>query len=239
MDFDLAKAFKEPGYQARLLGMDLEQYQELKQSKVTFSVNEISRMEPAELNAEFFDKLFGPGQVTSEDELKEKIAEYMSGNFQRETDRYLHDSIRENFVDATKMELPDAFLKKWLLASNQGKVSEDDVDQEYPRYADEMKWNLIMNKIAEDHEVKVENEEVVNRAKDMIRAQLASSGLGDQMEDQLDVFADNYIKGEEGQNYLQVFNQVRGDKIMQYIREHISITEKEVNLEQFRKAVSK
>ncbi len=237
--FDLKKAFKEPAYQARLLGMDLEQYESLKDTKVTFTVQEISRMEPAQLNQEFFDKLFGPGQVSTEEELKDKIQEYMSGNFQREADRYLNDSIKDNFVDATKMDLPDAFLKRWLVVSNQGKVSEQDVDQEYPRYAEEMKWNLILNKIAEDHEIKVENEEVVNHAKDMIRAQLASSGIGDQMEDQLDVFADNYLKGEEGQNYLQVFNQVRGDKIMQYIREHISITKKEVNLEQFRKAVSK
>ncbi len=239
LEFDLKKAFKEPAHGARLLGMELEEFETLKDTKVTFTVKEISRMEPAELNQEFFDKLFGPEQVTSEDELKEKIKEYMSSNFQRETDRFLNDSIRDNMVGATKMELPDAFLKRWLVVSNQGKVSEQDVDQEYPRYAEEMKWNLIMNKIAEDHEVKVENEEVVSRAKDMIRAQLASSGLGDQMEDQLDVFADNYLKGEEGQNYMQVFNQVRGDKIMQHIREHISIAKKEVNLEQFRKAVSK
>lgn len=239
ISFDLKKAFKESEYQARLLGKSMDEYQELKDYKVLFTVEEISRIEPAALDQEFFDKLFGKDQVKSEQELREKIKEFMEDNFKRETDRFLADSIRETLVGATKMDLPEKFLKRWLVVSNEGKVSEEDVEKEYPRYADEMKWNLILNKVAEDNELKVENEEVVARAKEMIRAQLASSGLAGQMEDQLEVFADNYLKGEEGQNYLKVFNQVRNDKIMDYIRDQINIAKKEVNLEQFRKAIAK
>jgi trigger factor len=137
------------------------------------------------------------------------------------------------------MDLPDEFLKRWLVASNEGKVNEEEVAKDYQNYAEEMKWNLILNRIAEDNKVEVENEEVVSKAKELIVAQLASSGLGDQMADQLDAFADNYLKGNEGQNYLQVFNQVRNDKIMKLIRDKISITKKEVNLDQFKKEAAK
>ncbi|MDH3708699.1 MAG: trigger factor [Cyclobacteriaceae bacterium] len=237
--FDLHKAFKETGYQARMLGISVDELQALKDTKVSLKVEEISRIEPAALEQEFYDKLFGKDQIKSEQELRDKIKEFMGENFERETDQFLIQSIRETLVGTTKMDLPEKFLKKWLVISNQGKVTEEDVEKEYPRYAEEMKWNLILNKIAEDNEVKVENEEVVSRAKDMIRGQLASSGLSGQMEDQLDVFADNYLKGEEGQNYLQVFNQVRNDKIMDFIRHEISVAKKEVNLEQFRKAIAK
>ena len=239
VSFDLKKAFKEPGYQARLIGKSLEELEGLKDTMVEFTLEEISRIEPANLDQEFFDKLFGKDNVKSEEELREKIKGFMTENFSRETEGLLIQNIRDSIVSSTKIALPEKFLKRWLLYSNQGKITEDDVEKEYPRYADEMKWNLIMNKIAEDNELKVENEEVVNKAKEMIRAQLSSSGLGDQMEDQLDVFADNYLKGEEGQNYLQVFNQVRTDKILDFIRDNLNIAKKEVNLEQFRKATMK
>jgi len=136
------------------------------------------------------------------------------------------------------MDLPDAFLKRWLVASNEGKVDETSVEEQYEDYANEMKWNLILNKIAEDHNIEVENEEVVEKAKEMITAQLAGSGLG-QMTDQLDAFADNYLRGNEGQNYIQVFNQVRSEKILEFIREKVKITSKEVSIDQFKKEVNK
>ena len=206
---------------------------------MTLKIDEINRMEPAALNQEFFDKLFGKDEVKTEKDLKEKIKEYLAGSFQKETDNFLAHSIREEILKATKMDLPDEFLKRWLVASNEGKVKPDEIDKDYLNYAEEMKWNLILNRIAEDNEIKVENEEVVHKAKELIVAQLASSGIGDQMADQLDAFADNYLKGNEGQNYLQVFNQVRNDRIMDFIRDTITITKKEVNIDQFKKEVAK
>ncbi len=239
INFNLTKAIKDTAYQARLLDKTEEELAEVKLAEVTLKVEGINRLQPAELNQELYDKLFGKDQVKTEKELKEKIKEYLSSSFQRETENFLTHSIREEILRATKMDLPDEFLKRWLVASNEGKVNEDEVDKDYPNYAEEMKWNLILNRIAEDSEVKVENEEVVSKAKELIVAQLASSGMGDQMADQLDAFADNYLKGNEGKNYLQVFNQVRNDKIMKLIRDKISITKKEVNLEQFKKEATR
>jgi trigger factor len=237
--FNISKAIKDTAYQARLLNKSEEELAEMKITEVILNVEEINRMEPAVLNQEFYDKLFGKDQVKTEKDLKEKIKEYLSSSFQKETENFLTHSIREEILKATKMDLPDEFLKRWLVASNEGKVNEEEVAKDYQNYAEEMKWNLILNRIAEDNKVEVENEEVVSKAKELIVAQLASSGLGDQMADQLDAFADNYLKGNEGQNYLQVFNQVRNDKIMKLIRDKISITKKEVNLDQFKKEAAK
>ena len=237
--FNLSKAIKDAAYQARLLNKSEEELAEMKITEVILNVEEINRLEPAVLNQELYDKLFGKDQVKTEKDLKEKIKEYLNSSFQKETESFLTHSIREEILKATKMDLPDEFLKRWLVASNEGKVNEEEVDKDYQNYAEEMKWNLILNRIAEDNQVEVENEEVVSKAKELIVAQLASSGLGDQMADQLDAFADNYLKGNEGQNYLQVFNQVRNDKIMKLIRDKISITKKEVNLDQFKKEATK
>ena len=237
--FDISKAIKEPAYRSRLLGKSEEELEGVKISDVTFEVEEVNRLEPATLNQEFYDKLFGEGNVKDQKELEEKIKEYLTSSFSRETENFLAHSIRKELLKSTKMDLPDEFLKRWLLISNEGKVKEEDIDNDYEGYADEMKWNLILNRVSDDHQVQVENDEVVAKAKEMIVAQLAQSGLGDQMADQLDAFADNYLKGNEGQNYLQVFNQVRNEKILDLIREKIKITKKEVSLEQFKKEVDK
>jgi trigger factor len=237
--FDISKAITDEAYRARLLGKSDQELEGVKIPEIELKVNEIKRIEPAELNQEFYDKLFGEGNIKSEQEFKEKIETYLKNTFNQDTENYLDHSIRKELVNATKMELPEAFLKRWLLATNEGKVNEEDIDQEFQGYAEEMKWNLILNRVAEDHEVNVENQEVVDRAKQMIAAQFAQSGLGDQMNEQLDAFADNYLKGNEGQNYLQVFNQVRSEKILKLIKEKIKIVKKEVNLEQFKKEVNK
>lgn len=239
VSFNLSKAIHDNAHQARLLGKTEEELAEVKISEVTLKVEEVKRIQAAKLNQEFYDKLFGEGQVKTEKEFKEKIKEYLSSSFQRETENLLTDSIRKEILKATKMDLPNEFLKRWLVASNEGKLNEDEVDKDYQNYADEMKWNLILNRIAEDNEVNIENDEVVSKAKELIVAQLTSSGLGDQMADQLDVFADNYLKGNEGQNYLQVFNQVRNVKILNLIRDKISISKKEVSLDQFKKEATK
>jgi trigger factor len=237
--FNILKAITDDAYRSRLLGKSDEELEGVKISEVNFKIDEINRMEPAVLNQNFYDKLFGEGQVKSEKELKEKIKEHLVTSFQHETGGYLDQSIRKEILKATKIDLPNEFLKRWLLVSNQDKVNEADIDKEYEAYSEEMKWNLILNRIGDDNELKIENEDVVTKAKEMIIAQLASSGLTEQMADQLDTFADNYLKGNEGQNYLQVFNQVRNEKIMNLIREKVKISKKEVNLEQFKKEVNK
>jgi len=238
INFDLFKAIKDDTYRTRLLGVSEEELAGSR-SKVDFKLKEIRRITPAELNQEFYDKLFGEGQVNSELELKEKIKDYLHNSFNRDTKSFLNYSIRKEILKTTKMSLPDEFLKRWLLATNEGKVEQADIEREYQDYADEMKWNLILNRVAEDHDIKVENQEVVDRAKQMIAAQFASSGIGSQMNDQLEAFADNYLKGNEGQNYLQVFNQVRNDKIMEVIKEKIRIVKKEVDIDQFQKEMSR
>ncbi len=239
VSFDLKKTFEEPGLQARLVGRSEEELKDHKKVEVIFEVDKVTRIKPAELNQELFDQLFGKDHVTSEEELRQKIRDYLSNSFQRESQQVLSRDIRDSIMKNTKIDLPEGFLKQWMQWSNEGKISAADAESQYTQYAEEMKWNLILNRIAEDNELKVENEEVVSKAKDLIRAQLASSGLGDQMEDQLDSFADNYLRGEDGQNYLQVFNQVRQQKIMAFVREQITIKDKEVDMEEFRKAIAK
>lgn len=234
IEFDINMAFKDASEFAPLLGITVDEAKSVK-GKFTLTVKNVNRTEPAEINQELFDKVFGQGTITTEKDFIVKVKETMSGNYQRETDQFLNNSIREHFVSNTKIEIPDTFLKKWLLKSNEGKVTTEQIENEYDATVSALKWDLLRNKIAEDNNIKVENSEVVDQAKLMILQQFGGAAMADQLSDKMDEFADNYLKGNNGDNYMQVFNQVHTEKVMAFIRENITIADKKVTVEGFQK----
>ena len=199
----------------------------------TFEVQNINRTELAELNEEFFAKVFGPDDVKTEEEFRAKVQEILSENYNKETKVYTEEQIKEKLVARAKVDLPEAFLKEWLSKANE-KVSQEDIDKEFPAYAKQLTWSLVSNKIAKDNEIKAEHEDVVEKTKEMIREQLASSGLGAQMEDQMDMFVNNYLEGNEGQNYMQMLTAVQNEKVFAVVKEQIKITEEKISMEKFK-----
>ncbi|MGB3182617.1 MAG: trigger factor [Cyclobacteriaceae bacterium] len=236
IEFDLRKVFPSDEEVATLTSKQEEEVKELN-GTFTFQVENINRTEPADLDQEFFDKVLGPEAASSEEEFKEKVREILGGNYKKETEGYLEYKIREKVVEDTEMNLPKDFLKKWLLASNEGKLTEEDIDKDFDLYIKDLKWSLIRNKIADDNEVKVEHEDVMDKAKEMIRQQLGGM-VNPAMEAQLDAFADNYLKAEDGQNYMKVFNEARAEKVFEVIKEKVTIKDNEVSVEEFQKEAS-
>src|SRR5699024_8259489 len=105
-----------------------------------------------------------------------------------------------------------------LLTTND-KITEEDIAKEYDAYAREMKWTLIQNRIGDDNEIKVENSDIEEKAKEIISEQLGSSGLLAQLGDNLDGFVQNYLQSNNGDNYMRIFSQVKADKVFDIVRE--------------------
>ncbi len=236
VSFDIKKTLKDETAIAQATGKDAEEAKELS-GNYTLTVQNVNRREPAELNQELFDKIFGKDEVKSEEEFIQKVKETIGENYNREAESYTNKKIQDTILENTSIELPDEFLKRWLLVANQGKVTPADIEREYDMYTHDLRWNLIVNRISEENEIKVEHEDVMNTVKDMIRQQLAGSGMAG-MEDNLDAFAQNYIQGENGQNYMKVHNQVRTEKVMDAIREKITLAKKKVSAEEFRNTLT-
>ena len=237
VEIDLHKAFTDTHRLSHMLGVSEDEAKALN-GNFEFTIKNVNRRVPAELDQAFYDKIFGAGNIESEKGFLDKIAATIAENYEKETLAYLDYTIQNKFVDSTKMDMPDEFLKKWLVTSNEGKVTQEDIDKEYDAYVKDLKWTLIKNKIIEDQEIKVEHEDVMEKARQMIRQQFAQSGLGPQFEDNIDTFVDNYLKGDNGNNYYRVFNQAQSEKIMEVIKEKITISHKKVDLEKFKKLVS-
>jgi trigger factor len=206
---------------------------------LTFTVKNINRTEAAEMNQEFFDKVFGPDVVKTEEEFVSKVKETLQGNYDKESKVFTEEELKKSLTESAKVELPEAFLKEWLIRANEGKVTEEDVEKEFPIYAKQLVWSLISNQIATENKIQAEHEDVIAKTKEMIREQFASSGLGSQMEESMDMFVDNYLKGEDGQNYMNMLTSVQNDKVLAYVQETIDLKEKEISIDKFKELLEK
>jgi trigger factor len=204
-----------------------------------FTIETILRRKPADMDQEFFERVFGKDSVQSEDEFREKVRETMQENYDRETHNLLMLDIRNKLVDNTDFEVPQDFLKRWLMEKNEGSISEEQVEKEFDAYVRDLRWNLIINKISEDKDIKAEHEDVKAKARELIEEQLGQSGLLQQLGDNLDPFVDNYLQGDNGNNYMQVYNQARTEKIFAFVEENATIEEKEITVEEFKEEVDK
>lgn len=232
-DKDIEKAQWEEAF-----GLEEEEISNL-EGHLTFTVKNINRTEKAEMNQEFFDKIFGPEVVSSEEEFLAKVKETLQGNYDRESKVFSDEELKKVLTESAKIDLPEEFLKDWLLQANRGKVTQDDIDKEFPLYAKQLTWSLISNYLATENKIKAEHEDVVAKTKQMVREQFASSGLGSQMEDSMDMFVDNYLKGDEGQNYMNMLTTIQNDKVLAFVQENVKLNEKEITIDEFKELLEK
>ncbi len=203
----------------------------------TVKITNISNVVPAEINQDLFDKVFGKDLVKSETEFFDKIKETIRENYQRETDHLLEHEIQHHLVDHTNVNMPETFLKSWLKASGDGQITDEVIGKEFEDYKKGLKWDLIKNQIAESQKITVESTEVRDRAKQLIAQQFGGPAIIDQLGDKFDSIADNYLSGKDGkgENFMRLYNQIRHEKIMKAVRENITVTDKVVSLEEFKK----
>ncbi len=232
--FSLRAVFPEDEAVADLLNFSYED-EEISHidGEFSFCVDKIGRQLPAELNQELFDQVFGTDAVKNEAEFRDKVREAVQDNYQRQSDALLDRDVQDHLVTATDIEIPEEFLRKWLLDSERNDFTEEQVSAEFGDYVKNLKWSLLSNKIAEDREVKVDHEEVRQKAKEMLLAQFGMMGSNFGDDERFQDIIDNYLQRDNAENYLRTFEQVRNQKLIDAVKEVITIEEKEVTLEEF------
>ena len=232
--FDIKKILHSDTLISQVLGIDIKDVHGI-QGDYKLSVKNINRKEKAEINQEFFDRLFGKDIVKNEEEFNKKIDENINLNYNKESDYLLERDIRDYFVEKTKIATPNEFLKDWLLLTNSGKVTKEQIDSEFDLYLKDLKWSLIRNKVAEDNKLSVEQEDITEKTKVILAEQFGGPAILEQLGDKMDEFVKTYLEGNEGQNYTNVVNQVIADKVYDFVKENIAITDKKLSLDEFRK----
>ena len=128
---------------AAMLGIDKEKAKHYI-NDVLMTVSEVKTLEPANIDVVLFDKIYGAGEAKNEEEFRAKVNGDLNKMFIADIDRLLKDEISKNLIKKLKIKLPDNFLKKWILSSNKESKKED-IEKEYDRYAEGLKWQLIEN----------------------------------------------------------------------------------------------
>jgi trigger factor len=236
VEFDIDATFTDASAKEQFLGVQGEEAAAVN-GQVIFKVSNISKTEPAALNNELFDRVFGKDAVQDEAGFLAKVKETIAENYKRESDHFLDHHIEDYFISNTDINLPDEFLKSWLKTSSKGELTDDMIAREFEDYKRGLKWDLVKNRIADDNKITVDAEEVRAKAKDLILAQFGGPAIAAQLGDRLDGIADNYLQSENGQNFMKIYGQLRGEKILKFIRENISVQEKKVSVDEFKKIV--
>jgi len=198
------------------------------------TIADIDRQVPAELNEEFFKKVYGE-EVTTEEAFRTRLREEMQKLYTRETENRLLRDIQTQLVDTTDIDLPNEFLKRWLKVTNKS-VSDEDIAKEYDQFIKGLKWTILKDKIAKDHDLKVEHEEVLEQAKNSFKEVYAFLQTDTPENEQLlNQLADNFLKAEKGQNYMNAFQRVFTDKVAAFVKDQISPEIKKISIEEFNK----
>jgi trigger factor len=208
----------------------------------TFTINDITRSADAEVDQAFFDKVLGGETVQSEAEFRTKLSEIIQENYKREAEFLLQDDIVKTLQEAITIELPDEFLKRWLLDTQDGKFTAEEIEKDYDKFAKDLRWTLIKNKVAENADIKVDYAELLDKTKGMFRSQFGSMnamGMDDQMEGIIDKMAVNYLTDKDKKGNMQnIFNRVYADKVMGYIQQNISVESVAVDMDEFKKVAN-
>jgi len=230
--FDIQKAFENDAAKvAGLLKIEEDEAADLK-SDFELTVKNVNRLEESDLNQEFFDKLFGEGTVTTEEEFTKRITEEVEGMMAQDSDRRLQNDLYNLVMDKVTFELPDDFLQRWLLATNE-KLTQEDLDKDYVNFAKNLKWTLIENRIMKDNTIEIKYDEVFALAKQRLDAQFRMYSPQPLSDEQLGQYTVQYLQNKENGN--KIFEELKALKTLDYLKTVVTLEKKDITSDEFAK----
>lgn len=215
-----------------LLGITKEEAENV-HANFSYQINEITRYVPAQLTQEFFDTVFGEGVVKSEDEFRARVREQLKAQFEGESQyRFLIDVRKylENRIG--ELQWPDELLKRIMRANNPDK-GEEYVEQNYAGSVKELEWHLIKEQLADQTGIKVEQEDVLESAKEQTRAQFAQYGMTNIPDEVITNYANEQLKKREQLDNLVARTVER--KLGTTLRDVVKLDEKTISFADFQK----
>ena len=191
----------------------------------TGKIISVSRIQPAEMNQEFFDKAFGDGKVSNETGAREEIKRQIEDYYKGSSDQMVYRDIQKMMLDNTTIALPEAFLKRWL------KMTEEKTDEQlasdFPTFANGLKWTLIRQKLIETHNLEVPEEEILEGFKTRIRSYFGGYG------DELVVLNTANRLLQDKKQVDQMYQEMITEKLFKALAEEVTIEDEKLTKEAF------
>ncbi|HOW10071.1 MAG TPA: trigger factor [Bacteroidales bacterium] len=229
--FDLRKAFPNDYEIAGILKKQKDEVADVN-GDFRFTISEISRFAPAEINQELFDRIYGEGIVNSEEEFMKKIDDEISASLKNESNYKLSVDLKNTALEKTEFSLPEEFLKRWLLRIND-KTTEEQIEKEFDTFKKDLKWQLIRNRIARANELKITEEELLKESENITRLQFRQYGLFYATDEQVTSYAKETLKREE--DAKRIADKILEEKVTEILKGMVKLENKKVTIDEFNK----
>jgi trigger factor len=230
--FNLRKAYPNDVELATILHRKKEEIAD-NNSDFLLTIATISKFEKSIIDQSLFDKIYGEGNVKSEDEFRVKIEDEIKANLSRESDYKFRMDTKELLLKKVEFNLPVDFLKRWIVISNEGKYTAEQLDQEFPKFERDLKWQLIQNKIVKENDLKISDEEILEFAKAQTRMQFEQYGMFNVPDEHVTNYAEESLKRDDDRR--RMFERKFEDKVIEFVREAVTIQSKDITSEEFDK----
>ena len=228
---DVNEAFPNETDRAAMLKVDKAQMAGL-DPMFTFTVVNVKTYVAAEENQETYDKIFGEGKVTTPEQFEEKIVERIKGSHEQEANYRFGADVRKYFVEKAKLELPEAFLKRWLVYANEGKFTAEQVEKEFPGFAEDFKWQLVRGYLMQKFNLKVTRDDILAAAKSYVAYQYAMYGMAGVPDNLIASSAENMLQDKN--QYRRLEEQCEDNVAIARVREEVTLQTKKISQEKFR-----
>jgi trigger factor len=200
-------------------------------NQVKFLLNEINERQPADLDQDLFDKLFGKNAIKSVTEFKDKLKSDAQANFVNQTDQKLLNDINDYLIENTKFDLPDIFLKKWMMTAGENKLSKEEAEEEYVKSEKGLRYQLIEAKIIDENEIKIDFEQIKNFSKDLIKIQMKQYGQNNPDDKELDSISERVLSNKD--EVKRISDQLLSQKLIKLFKSNLKLKNNKVSYEKF------
>ena len=233
--FNVKKAYPNDTELASLLRMDKTEVAML-EGTFKCKIDEVLKYEKAKPGKEFYEKVYGEEAVKNEEEFNQRVSEEIALNYEQESEYRFTVDARAALIKKAKIELPAEFLKRWMVETNE-QITEEQVEEDFEKYEDEFRWQLIKESLLKQQDIKVTEQEALEAAKGMALNQYMQYGLSNVPDDYLENYARELMsKPEDARKF---YEQKGEEKLISYIKSTVKLEEKEVSSEKFRKLYEK
>ena len=230
-EINVNEAFTNETDRAAMLKVEKEQLANLN-PMFTFTVVNVKTYVAAEENQETYDKIFGEGVVTTPEQFEEKVTERIKASHEQEANYRFGADVRKYFVEKAALELPEAFLKRWLVYANEGKFSAEQVEKEFPSFIEDFKWQLVRGYLMQKFGLKVTKDDLQAAAESFVAYQYAMYGMANVPENIIKSSAENVLQDQN--QFRRLEEQCEDNLTIARVREEVTLQTKKISQEKFR-----
>jgi hypothetical protein len=186
---------------------------------------------PAELTPELFDKVYPGKDILTEEDFREQIRNEAAANFAGESDNLFFRQVADKLVKERNFALPDEFLKRWILDTNEGKFTPEQVEADYDAFTDSMRWQLIENRIIRDYEIEVKEDDIRNHIRDYFFRNITLKEDDPEMMKKYDAIVDTFMQNKE--QVRKINDELYTSRILEVFKLHVPFGQKEISYKEF------